>query len=88
MGIRPWSREEDRKLRANYPKRGSSWDGWKRLLPDRTEASIRNRAHCEYLIALGSYGLGDRERAKKCYDAVLAIDKSHQGAILHKNLLK
>ena len=52
------------------------------------DLSIRNRAHCEYLIALGSYGLGDRERAKECYDAVMAIDKSHQGAILHKNLLK
>ena len=51
------------------------------------DLSIRNRAHCEYLIALGSYGLGDRERAKKCYDTVLAIDHSHQGAILHKQLL-
>ena len=44
MGIRPWSHDEDRKLRANYPKRGSSWDGWERLLPGRTESSIRNRA--------------------------------------------
>ena len=51
------------------------------------DLSVRNRAHCEYLIALGSYGLGDRERAEKCYDAVLTIDPSHQGAILHKQLL-
>ncbi|MBQ9198520.1 MAG: DUF5107 domain-containing protein [Clostridia bacterium] len=49
--------------------------------------SIRNRAHCEYLIALGSFGLGDRERAAKCFDAVLKIDQSHQGAILHRQLL-
>jgi hypothetical protein len=47
----------------------------------------RNRAHCEYLIALGSCGLGDTERAKRCYDAVLAIDPGHQGAILHRNLI-
>lgn len=51
------------------------------------DLSLRNRAHCEYLIALGSYGLGDRARAAKCFDAALAIDCSHQGAILHRQLL-
>ena len=51
------------------------------------DLSIRNRAHCEYLIALGSYGLGDTERASKCYDAVLNINRAHQGAILHQKLL-
>ena len=51
------------------------------------DLTIRNRAHCEYLIALGSYGLGDRARAKVCYDAALAIDCAHQGAILHRLLL-
>ena len=60
-------------------------------LPDlqlfEEDLSLRNRAHCEYLIALGSYGLGDRERAKKSFDAVLAIQKTHQGAILHRQLL-
>ena len=59
-------------------------------LPDlqlfEEDLSLRNRAHCEYLIALGSYGLGDRERAQKCYDAVLAINRAHQGAILHRQL--
>jgi hypothetical protein len=49
---------------------------------------VRNRAHCEYLIALGSYGLGDATRAARCYDAVLDIDRAHQGAILHRLLLK
>lgn len=44
MGIRPWSPDEDRLLRANYPSHGSTWEGWRRLLPDRTESSIRNRA--------------------------------------------
>ena len=51
------------------------------------DLTVRNRAHCEYLIALGSYGLGDKARAAKCYDAALAIDCSHQGAILHRKLL-
>ena len=47
----------------------------------------RSRAHCEYLIALGSLGLGDRQRAAMCFDAVLEIDAGHQGAILHRALM-
>jgi tetratricopeptide (TPR) repeat protein len=51
------------------------------------DLTLRNRAHCEYLIALGSYGLGDKARARKCYDAVLGIDCAHQGAVIHSLLL-
>lgn len=51
------------------------------------DLSVRNRAHCEYLIALGSYGMGDMKRAESCYDAALAIDCAHMGAVLHKILL-
>ncbi len=51
------------------------------------DLSLRSRAHCEYLIALGSYGLGDRARAEECLEAVLKIDPAHQGAILHRQLL-
>lgn len=50
------------------------------------DLTVRNRAHCEYLIALGSHGLGDPARAAACYDAALAIDCAHQGAILHRRL--
>ena len=68
-----------------------SFDYFAVSLPDlllfQEDLTLRNRAHCEYLMALGSYGLGDTERAGKCYDAVLAIDCAHQGAILHKQLL-
>ena len=49
---------------------------------------MSNRAHCEYLIALGSYGLGDVARAGRCFDAVLAIDNAHQGALLHRRLME
>ncbi|MBR4039908.1 MAG: DUF5107 domain-containing protein [Clostridia bacterium] len=51
------------------------------------DLTVRNRAHCEYLIALGSYGLGDKTRAARCYAAAQAIDCAHQGVILHKQLL-
>ena len=47
----------------------------------------RNRAHCEYLIALGSMGFGDKARAAKCFDAALEIDCALQGVILHKQFL-
>ena len=52
------------------------------------DLSLRSRAHCEYLMGLGSLGLGDIARAEKCLDAALAIDPSHQGALLHRQLLK
>lgn len=51
------------------------------------DLTLRNRAHCEYLIGLGSYGLGDVWRARECYDATLRLDPSHQGAAFHKRLL-
>ncbi len=50
------------------------------------DLSLRSRAHCEYLIALGSLGLGDRKRAEQCFDAALRIRRTHQGALLHRRL--
>ena len=40
---RLWTPEEDAKLLENYPIRGASWDGWERLLPDRTTLAIKQR---------------------------------------------
>lgn len=61
-------------------------------LPDlqlfEEDLTRRNRGHCEYLIALGSYGLGDHDRSRQAYQAVLDIDCGHQGAILHKRMLE
>ena len=51
------------------------------------DLTMRNRAHCDYLIALGSLGLGDRARAAKCFAAAKKIDCAHQGVILHEQLL-
>ena len=39
------------------------------------------------LIALGSYGLGDRARAEAAYREVLAIDPAHMGAHIQRMLL-
>ena len=50
------------------------------------DLTARNRVHCEYLIALGSFGLGDRARAEKCLQAVLERERTHQGAALHRKI--
>ncbi|MDD4849334.1 MAG: DUF5107 domain-containing protein [Gemmiger sp.] len=69
-----------------------SYDYFAVSLPDlalfEQDLTQRNRIHCEYLIALGSYGLGDAARAAACYDAALQQDPAHQGAILHRQLLE
>ncbi len=52
------------------------------------DLDMRSRVHCDYLIALGSYGLGDMQRAESSYQAVLAADRAHQGALMHLRLLK
>ena len=52
------------------------------------DLTVRNRAHCEYLIALGNYGLGNYDKAAEYYDKVLAIDSAHAGAVLHKRMIK
>ena len=51
------------------------------------DLNVRNQAHCQYLIALGSYGLGNRVRAKKACEETLKIDCAHIGAVLHRKLL-
>lgn len=47
-----------------------------------------NRAHCHFLIALGSFGMGDVPRARAELDQTLAIDPNHMGAILLRKALQ
>ncbi len=41
---RTWTNEEVDVLREHYPEHGARWDGWGRLLPGRSEASITHAA--------------------------------------------
>ena len=50
------------------------------------DLNARNRAHCQYLIAMGSYGLGDAARAAEACAATLALDAAHLGANVHRAL--
>jgi Flp pilus assembly protein TadD, contains TPR repeats len=43
----------------------------------------RNRVHCDFLIGLGEFGLGDEETALARWESALREDPSHQGANLH-----
>ena len=51
------------------------------------DLKIRNRLHCHYLLALGYLGLSQKAQANEHFDAVLAIDANHLGAILHKKMI-
>jgi tetratricopeptide (TPR) repeat protein len=59
-------------------------------LPDflvfEVDLNERNRVHCHYMLALGELGLGHREAAREHFEAVLAVDPSHPGAVLHKQM--
>lgn len=55
------------------------------LLED--DLSLRNRAHCHYLIGLGNLGLMHWEDASKHLEETLKINNSHVGANIHLALL-
>ncbi|OLS42190.1 DUF5107 domain-containing protein [Bacillus sp. MRMR6] len=45
---------------------------------------VRNEIHCRYMIALGMIGLKEFESASEQLKRVLALDPSHQGAMIHQ----
>lgn len=51
-------------------------------LPDLTvfedDYTLRNRAHCNYLIGLGNLGMGNADVAKKYFAKATELEKSHQ----------
>ena len=46
-----------------------------------------NVIHCKYMLALGYYGLGDRERAERFLREVEALDNNHLGARQFRTLI-
>lgn len=60
------------------------------LLVFDADLNLRNRIHCLYLMGLGNMGLGNGHtvQAEKLFDEVLALDKNHQGAIVHRQMIK
>ncbi|MBC7827089.1 MAG: DUF5107 domain-containing protein [Chitinophagaceae bacterium] len=60
------------------------------LLVFDADLNLRNRIHCLYVMGLGNMGFGNShsEQAEKLFDEVLVLDKNHQGAIVHKQMIK
>lgn len=52
------------------------------------DMDIRNEIHCRYMIALGSFGLGNVKRCESELEKVLALDPCHQGALALKSFMK
>ena len=53
-------------------------------LPDflvfETDLDERNVIHCNYMMGLGYYGLGETHKARACLEAVLQLSPNHYGA--------
>jgi hydrogenase maturation factor HypE len=43
----------------------------------------KNAVHCSYLMGLGSLGLGNLEKARKCFKDAVSNDNNHQGVRIH-----
>lgn len=40
-----WTTRDEQLIERHYPEHGPSWDGWEKLLPNRTPNAISNRAY-------------------------------------------
>lgn len=48
----------------------------------------KNIIHCKYMLALGYYGMGDREKALRYLGEVEALDNNHQGIQQFRTLIE
>ena len=52
-------------------------------LPDlliwEDDLQVRNEIHCKYMMALGYYGLGNKEKSNRYLKEAEALDINHQG---------
>jgi tetratricopeptide (TPR) repeat protein len=51
------------------------------------DLSQRNQIHCHYMMGLGYLGLGEMEKAREHFTAVLALDANHVGTAVHQQML-
>ena len=50
--------------------------------------TLRNRAHCYYLMALGNIGLGNKEKAAEFIKEAVAVEPSHMMCRVYGNMVK
>lgn len=51
------------------------------------DLQLRNTVHCNYMMALGHYGLGNTEKAKRYLSVAQQIDHDHCGMLAFANLI-
>ena len=49
---------------------------------------VKNRIHCLYMLALGYYGLGDKEHAERYLKEVEQLDVNHYGTQAFRSLMR
>ena len=52
-----------------------------------SELDQKNLIHCKYMLALGYYGMGDKEHAERYLKEVEALDNNHQGIQQFRTLI-
>lgn len=56
-------------------------------MPDITsfdeDMTVKNQAHCWYLMGLGRLGLGETEKAAEAFRKALALEPNHQNAAVY-----
>ena len=48
----------------------------------------KNLIHCKYMLALGYYGMGERQKAEKFLEEVEALDGNHLGIMQFRNFIR
>ena len=48
---------------------------------------MKNLIHCKYMLALGYYGMGNKEKALKYLAEVETLDNNHQGVQQLRSLI-
>ena len=51
-----------------------------------TDMTVKNAAHCYYVMGLAYLGLRDKAAAGEMFEKALALDNSHQNAILYRSV--
>ena len=51
------------------------------------DLTLRNKVHCNYMMALGHYGLGNTKKAERYLSAALQIDHDHCGMLAFAHLM-
>jgi tetratricopeptide (TPR) repeat protein len=57
------------------------------LLVFEQDLQLRNKIHCEYLIALGNLGLGEYETAQRQFSNIQKKQNHHTGAFIHAGMI-